>query len=84
MYCIVLIGPTGDGDLLRRGPAASWGRGQPARIWVQPDSRKAHQHSWNSTSRVRVPRGTGQLHKEQDRDVNEEDEEDGVEHGMKG
>ena len=73
MCCIVLIGPTGDHGLLRQGPAASWGRGQPARIWVQPDSRKAHQHSWHSASRFLVPRGTGQPHKEQDikdRDAN--------------
>ena len=73
MCCAVLTGPTGDDDLLRRGPAASWGRGQPARIWVQPDSRKAHQHSWHSASRFLVPRGTGQPHKEQDikdRDAN--------------
>jgi len=43
---------------------------------VQPDSRTAHQHIGNSTSRFVVPRGTGQLRKEQDnkdRDVNKED-----------
>ena len=47
--------------------------------WVQPGSRKAHQHSGNSTYRFLVPRGTGQPHKEQDnkdRDVNKGDEED--------
>ena len=46
---------------------------------------EAHQHSWNSTSRVCVPRGTGAPHKghgTNDRDVNKEDEEDGVEQRM--
>ena len=50
---------------------------------MQPDSRKAHQHSGNSsgnsTCRFLVPRGTGQPRKEQDnkdRDVNKGDEED--------
>ena len=48
---------------------------------MHPDSRKAHQHSGNSTYWFLVPRGTGQPHncKEQDnkhRDVNKGDEED--------
>ena len=46
--------------------------------WVQPDSGTAHQDSGDSTSRFLVPRGTGQLRKEQDKDrnVNKGDEED--------
>ena len=63
--------------LLRAGESS-----QPrTKLKAQPDSRKAHQPSWNSTSRAHVPRGTGQPHNEQDVGVNEED---GVDHGMYG
>ena len=87
MYCIVLPWPAGNHSSTTIRSAGAWllqgGEAGQLHTRAQPDSRKAHQHSWNSTSRVHVPRGTGQPHKEQDRDMNEED---GVEHtyGMKG
>ena len=86
MYCIVLIGPTGGGrDSLRWGllgpPPRRGPQGQGPVYTAHPSVPiEASQASWNSTSRFLVPRGTGQPHKEQHRDVNEED---GVEHGMK-
>ena len=82
MYCIVLIGPTGDHDSLHWGlpgpPLSRVPQGQgPVYTAHSSAPIEASQASWNSTSRFLVPRGTGQPHKEQHRDVNEED---GVEH----
>ena len=74
-------------------PTMRFARAWPLRVsqlctWVQPDSKKAHQHRRNSTYRFLVPRGTGQLRKEQDnknkdRDVNKGDEEDACSTRMK-
>ena len=85
MYCIVLPGPTRDHNPLRRGllgpPLSRVPQGQGSVYTAHPRAPiEASQASWNSTSRFLVPRDTGQPHKEQHRDVNEED---GVEHGMK-
>ena len=81
MYCIVLTGPTGGRDSLHQ--AARAGPGQVCTS-VQPHSRKAHRHNWNSTSDFLCPEaqanrtpGTYQEHHIKDtlrRD--EEDEED--------
>ena len=78
MYCIVLIWPTGDHDSLRRGAR----QGQVCTS-VQPDSRKAHGHNWNSTSDFLCPEAqvnrtpiTYQEHHTKDTRRDEEDEED--------
>ena len=84
MYCIVLPGPTTDHNPLHWGllgpPLSRVPQGEGPVYTAHPRAPiEASQASWNSASRFLVPRGTGQPHKEQHRDVNEED---GVEHGI--
>ena len=65
MYCAVLIGPAGDHDSIRQGPGCS----KEAQLAVHSGASQLeenNQHSWNSTSRFVVPRGTGQPRKEHD------------------
>ena len=87
MYCLVLPGPTRDHNPLRWGllgpPLSRVPQGQGPVYTARPRApidQEASQASLNWTSRFLVPRGTGQPHKEQHRDANEED---GVEIGMK-
>jgi len=54
MYRIVLTGPAGGHDLLRRAAQAVAGPGQVCTS-VQPHSRKAHRHNLNSTSDFLCP-----------------------------
>ena len=85
MYCIVLIGPAGDHDSIRRGLPTSRRGGRGCSSLGCIPTQEAHQRSGNSTSRFLVPRGTGAPHKghdTNDRDVNKEDAEDGVEQRM--
>ena len=74
MYCIVLTGPTGDHDSLpARGP------GQLCTS-VQPDSRKAHRHNWNSTSDFLCPEAQVNRHhtyqEHHTKDTRDEDDEE--------
>ena len=83
MYCIVLIGPAGDHDSIRRGLPTSRRGGEAALHLGVFQPKEVHQRSGNSTSRFLVPRGTGAPHKghdTKDRDVNKEDEQDGEQH----
>ena len=85
MYCIVLTGPTRDHDSLHRGAPTARRRGAGCPALGCIPTQEAHQRSGNSTSRFLVPRGTGTPHKghdTNDRDVNKEDAEDGVEQRM--
>ena len=83
MYCIVLTGPTGDHDSLRRGgPGGAW----PGLHFGAAPLQESTPTQLELDLRFLVPRGTGQQHTYQGhhtRDTRDEDDEEDAWNRMK-